>query len=154
MFVWTSQWSFAYYNGIVGNTSLADGALNLQDYRHFALARFAPAMFRSRKRQFAPDPTCVSLPFFNFEFHNYNVYFHSWKIKKLCFVSTHVKLFYDNGILNLKTLLQWCYVRSEYHVKCRRRSGVRYNLRRAVTIWVQIRLFQANLLILYCSDVL
>ena len=27
------------------------------------------------------------------------------KNKKMCFVSTHVKLFYDNGILNLKTLI-------------------------------------------------
>ena len=36
--------------------------------------------------------------------------------KKLCFVSTDVKLFYDNGILYLKTLLQWCYVRSGDHV--------------------------------------
>ena len=44
----------------------------LTDYRHFA-----PAMFRYRKRQFAPDPTCVSLPFFNFDFHNFFLYFYS-----------------------------------------------------------------------------
>ena len=41
-------------------------------YRHFALA-----MFRYQKRQFAPDPTCVSLVFFNFYFHNFYLYFHS-----------------------------------------------------------------------------
>ena len=84
------------------------------DYRHFAPARFAPAMFRYRKRQFAPDPTCVSLPFFNFDFLLLILSF--MKNKKICFVSTDVKLFYDNGILNLKTLLQWCYVRSGDHV--------------------------------------
>ena len=47
------------------------------DYRHFAPARFAPAMFRYRKRQFSPGPTCVSLPFFNFDFHNFYLYFYS-----------------------------------------------------------------------------
>ena len=47
------------------------------DYRHFAPARFAPAMFRYRKRQFAPDPTCVSHPIFNFDFHKFYLKFYS-----------------------------------------------------------------------------
>ena len=81
----------------------------IRDYRHFAPARFATAMFPYWKRQFSPDPTCVSLPFFNFDFHNFYLYLYSWKIKTVCFVSTQVKLFYesyDNVILNLKTLFQ------------------------------------------------
>ena len=32
------------------------------------------------------------------------------KNKTLCFVSTHAKLCYNNGILNLETLIQWRYV--------------------------------------------
>ena len=39
------------------------------------------------------------------------------KNKTLCFVSTHVKLFYDDGILDLKSLIQWCYVKGGYHAK-------------------------------------
>ena len=40
-------------------------------------ARFAPAMFRYRKRQFAADPTCVSHPIFNFDFHKFYLKFYS-----------------------------------------------------------------------------
>ena len=47
------------------------------DYRHFAPARFAPAMFRYRKQQFASDPTCVSHPIFNFDFHKFYLKFYS-----------------------------------------------------------------------------
>ena len=45
------------------------------------------------------------------------------KIKTLCFVSTHVKLFYDNGILNLKHL--YSDVTLEVGVML---SGVRHNI--------------------------
>ena len=69
------------------------------DYQHLATTCFDPTLFLSLKRQSAPNPTYVSLLFYNLELFSCYLYL-DYKNKLCIFNQLMFKCFYDNGISN------------------------------------------------------